>query len=80
MLTLISAMLENSNFLGNLNLSSIRVKSGSFGCQVISDIHLQTVEIQMRRLLMSSLITICLVYLMFYSKILKNEWSLSQFT
>ena len=30
-----------------------RVKSGNFGHQVNSDIHLQTVEIQMRRLLMS---------------------------
>ena len=30
-----------------------RVKSGTFGHQVNSDIHLQTVEIQMRRLLMS---------------------------
>ena len=30
---------------------SIRVKSGNFGHQVNSDIHLQTVEIQMRRLI-----------------------------
>ena len=40
-----------------------RVKSGYFGHQVNSDIHLQTVEIQMRRLLMSRLIrifTVCL--------------------
>ena len=41
-----------------------RVKSGNFGHQVNSDIYLQTVEIQMRRLLMSRLIrifTVCLV-------------------
>ena len=40
------------------------VRSGNFGHQVNSDIHLQTVEIQMRRLLMSRLIrifTVCLV-------------------
>ena len=34
------------------------VKSGNFGHQVNSDLHLQTVEIQMRWLLMSSLIRI----------------------
>ena len=47
-----------------------RVKSGNFGHQVNSDIHLQTVEIQMRRLLMSRLIrifTVCLVNLFFIS-------------
>ena len=46
------------------------VKSGNFGHQVHSDIHLQTVKIQMRRLLMSYLIsifTVCLVNLFFYS-------------
>ena len=46
----------------------IRVKSGNFRHQEISDIHLQTVEIQMRRLLMSHLIrifTVCLVNLFF---------------
>ena len=40
-----------------------RVKSGNFEHQVNSDIHFQTVEIQMRRLLMSRLIrifTVCL--------------------
>ena len=45
-----------------------RVKSGNFGHQVNSNIHLQTVEIQMRRLLMSRLIrifTVCLVNLFF---------------
>ena len=49
-------------------LSIIRVKSGNFGHQVNSDTNLQTVEIQMRRLLMSHLIrmfTVCLV--IFYS-------------
>ena len=35
-----------------------RVKSGKFGHQVNSDTHLQTVEIQMRRLLMSRLFRI----------------------
>ena len=41
-----------------------RVKSGKFGHQVNSDTHLQTVEIQMRRLLMSRhirIFTVCLV-------------------
>ena len=50
--------------------SSQRVKSGKFGHQVNSDTHLQTVEIQMRRLLMSRLIRIfavCLVNLFFIS-------------
>ena len=37
-----------------------RVKSGYFGHQVNSDIYLQTVEIQIRRLLLGRLI-ICLV-------------------
>ena len=39
-----------------------RVKAGEFGHQVNSDIHLQTVEILMRRLLMSRLnriFTVC---------------------
>ena len=50
-----------------------RVKSGNFGHQVNSDMHLQTVEIQMRRLLMSRLIrifTVCLVNLFFISIII----------
>ena len=45
-----------------------RVKLGNFGHQVNSDKRLQTVEIQMRRLLMSRLIrifTVCLVNLFF---------------
>ena len=45
-----------------------RVKSGNFGHQVNLDMHLQTVEIQMRRLLMSRLIrtfTVCFVSLFF---------------
>ena len=45
-----------------------RVKLGKFGHQVNSDTHMQTVEIQMRRLLMSRLIrifTVCLVTLFF---------------
>ena len=40
-----------------------RVKSGNFRHEVNSDIHLQTVEIQMRRLLMSRLIRIFIVFL-----------------
>ena len=47
---------------------SIRVKSGNFRHQVNSHVHLQIVEIQMRRLLMSHLIrifTVCLVNLCF---------------
>ena len=52
---------------GNLN----RVKSDNFGHQVNSDIHLQTVEIQMmKRLLMSRLIRIftgCLVHFFYFS-------------
>ena len=45
-----------------------RIKSGKFGHQVNSDAHLQTVEIQLRRLLMSRIIrifTVCLVNLFF---------------
>ena len=52
-------------WLGPSKYTSYRVKSGNFGQQVNSDIPLQTVEIQMRRLLMSRLIwisTVCLVY------------------
>ena len=47
-----------------------RVKSGKFGHQVNSETYLQTVEIQMRRLLMSRLIrifTVCWVNLVFIS-------------
>ena len=63
----------------------IWVKSGNFGHQVNSDIHLQTVEIQMRRLLMSRLIrifTVCLVNLFFYSnhQNMKQTRSLSDFS
>ena len=60
-----SVMLESS-----LGFLASRVKSGNFGHQVNSDIHLQTVEIQMRRLLISRLIrifTVCLVNLFIYS-------------
>ena len=45
-------------------LRLVRVKSGNLGHQINSDIHLRTVEIQMRRLLMSRFIkifTVCLV-------------------
>ena len=50
----------------NNNNNNVRVKSGNFGHQVNSDTYLQTVLIQMRRLLMSHLIrifTVCLVNL-----------------
>ena len=46
----------------NISLTN-RVKSGNFGHQVNSDIHLQTVEIQMRRLLMGRLMRIFTVFL-----------------
>ena len=63
-------MEKSWNFFLNSVGTLYRVKSGNFRYQVNSDIHLQTVEIQMRRLLMSRLIrmfTVCLVNLMFYS-------------
>ena len=41
--------------------SIIRIKSGNLGHQVNSDMHLQTVEIQMRRLI--KIFTVCLVSL-----------------
>ena len=47
---------------------SSRVKSGKFGHQVNSDTRLQTVGIQMRRLLksrLSRIFTVCLVILFF---------------
>ena len=52
----------------SLMRADARVKSGKFGHQVNSDTHLQTVQIQMKRLLMSRLIrifTVCLVNLFF---------------
>ena len=54
--------------IGALKVNASRVKSGNFGHRVNSDKHLQTVKIQMRRLLMSRLIRIfivCLVNLFF---------------
>ena len=54
---------QNFNFFW-----SVRVKLGNFGHKVNWDIHLQTVEIQMRWLLMSLLIrifTVCLFNLFF---------------
>ena len=51
-----------------LVLKVSRVKSGKLGHQVNSNTHLQTVEIKMRRLLMSRLIrmfAVCLVNLFF---------------
>ena len=47
----------------------VRIKTGNFGHQVNSDIHLQTVEIRMRRLLMSRLIrifSVCLANLFLF--------------
>ena len=52
------------------NADDDRIKTGNFGHQVYSDIHLQTVEFQMRQLLMSRLIrifTVCLLNLLFDS-------------
>ena len=46
-----------------------RVKLGNFGHQINSDIHLQTLEIQMKQLLMSRLFrifTVCFVNLVLY--------------
>ena len=61
---------------------SCRVKSGNFGHQVNSDTHLQTVEIQMRRLRLIRIFTVCLVNLFCYSNNLsmKQTRSLSVFT
>ena len=59
--------LEGGSYIQPL-ICHTRVKSGNFQHQVNSDIHLQTVEIQMRQLLMSNLIrifTVCLVNLFF---------------
>ena len=53
-----------SNNMLQMHLMNSRVKSGKFEQQVNSDARLQTVEIQMRRLLMSCHIrisTVCLV-------------------
>ena len=71
----------NKNFLDaqmkgliEIDLLNSRVKSGNFRQRVNSDIHLQTVKIQMRPLLMSSLIrifSVCLVNLFFTPIILK---------
>ena len=50
----------------------VRVNSGKLGHEVNSDTRLQTVEIQMRQLLMSRLFrifTVCLVNLFFIPKI-----------
>ena len=58
-----------------------RAKTGNLRHQVHSDIHLQTVEIQMRRLLMSRLIrtfTVCLLNLLFDSN--NRTRPLSEFT
>ena len=59
--------IKNQHFhLPQMHRLLTRVKSGKFGHRVNSDTHLQTVEIQMRRLLMSRLIrifTVCLVKL-----------------
>ena len=71
--------------LGKIELKWNKGKSGNFRHQVNSDIHLQTVEIKMRRLLMSCLIrifTVCLVNLFLHSinQNMKLTGSLSEFT
>ena len=50
--------------INNKDLS--RVKSGNFRHQVNSDIHLKTVEILKRRLLMSHLIRIFTVFIVYF--------------
>ena len=60
-------LIEKSDFASRCT-KSYRVKAGKFGHQVDSDTLLQTVKIQMRRLLMSRLIrifTVCLDNLFF---------------
>ena len=52
-----------------IRANASRVKSGIFGNQVNSDIHLQTVEIQMRRLLIRIFIQLCLFNIYFYSNL-----------
>ena len=62
---------------------NIRVKSGNFRQRVNSDIHLQTVKIQMRRLIKSRLIRIfavCLVNFLFNNSQIKETRSLSEFS
>ena len=73
-------LIDLNRVLENLENLQYRVKSGKFGHQVNSDIHLQTVEIQMSRLI--RIFTVCLVNLFFYSNNLnmKQTRSLSQFT
>ena len=65
-----SKMLCSQLFRWTCYVHIYRVKSGNFGHQVNSDIRLQTVEIQMRRLFLSRLIrifTVCLVNLFLIS-------------
>ena len=50
---------------GQVGVIITRVKSGNFGHQVNSDIRLQTVEIQMSRLI--RIFTVCLDNLFFHS-------------
>ena len=55
---------------------NIRIKSGNIGHWVNSDIHLQTVKFQMRRLLMSRLIrisTVCLVNYVLFNNLNMKE-------
>ena len=69
--------------LGSLKICFIltRVKSGNFGQLVNSDIHLQSVEIQIRQEASHQDFTVCLVHL-FSIPILKKDqtWSLSEFS
>ena len=68
----------NFNTIAIVRFSRNRVKLGHWGHQVKSDIRLQTVEIQMRRLIMSCLIGIFNVgslNLFFYSNKIKYEIS-----
>ena len=61
------------------SIENDRVKSGNFGHQVNPDIRLQTMEMQMRRLLMSHLIRIFTFGLVNLVN-MKQTRSLSEFT
>ena len=69
-------ILCHGSYISSYRALGTRVKSGNFGHQVNLEIHLQTVEIQMRWLLMSRLIrifTVCLVYYFFL--LIINTWN-----
>ena len=72
---------KTSILIWNKTLRSYRVKLGSFGHQVNSDIHLQTVEIQMRYAVSSGFSLFAyLIYVLFQSSNMKRTTSLSEFS